>query len=273
MAARLRGQENQVRFLQTPLSLRVAAISAATALLFLSSGCGEAIQNSGEDNSFIRQYGDPAASKLKLKSGPLLPTKTGNVWRNLVTVRRLAGPSNGNLDPNVDDKGNPFPKTFENGTSKTFLSPNGGNGSEVRIGMQQENVSKSNRVEVYTVNKRGIFLSRVEGEVSMTALPPLPIISYPVQENEIKSWSGTVRVANKTYPGQGYSRVSSPEEINLPQGKVLACRVDTILITTVDGRSTSFPMKRWFAPGIGMVRQKFISGNLEVTKDLVRYKI
>jgi hypothetical protein len=252
---------------------RVVTAVAAGALLLLTVGCGEGVRNSGEDDDFIRVPGATVPAAVKTGSGPLLPTKAGSSWRNVISIRRIAGPANGNQDPNVDDNGNPFRKLYEQSTLSAAGFSSAKNSGDIRIDMRQEGQSGSNRSETYTVNKRGIFLSRVTGDLSLTTLPPLPIVSYPLREDEIKVWRGTVRIGNKSYPAEGYSRVGSTEEISLAQGKVQARRVDTIITATVDGRPTSFPMKRWFAPGIGMVRQKFVSGNLEITKDLVRYKI
>lgn len=253
--------------------LRAAAVGAVTSLMLLTGGCGEGVHNSGEDDRFIRLPGSTPLLADTSNPAPLLPTRTGNSWRNEITIRRLAGPVGGNQDPNVDDNGNPFVKAYEQSTSNATAFSSAKNSGDIRIDMRMEGQNRPNRTEIYSVNKRGVYLSRISGDFSLTVMPPLPLVSYPTHENEIKTWRGTIRIGNKSYPGVAYSRVGGVEEIELPQGKVVARRIDTTMTATVQGQANSFPMKRWFAPGVGMVRQVFISGNLEITKNLVRYKI
>jgi hypothetical protein len=153
------------------------------------------------------------------------------------------------------------------------LSPlAGGGGSGQLLETRGEN-QKSSRREVFKIDTHGVFLSSISGEQSLAAIPPLPIIRYPIREGHITRWTGALRFADKSYLGQGYSRVRSPEEVLLPQGKVTAYRVDTVLVANAGGRQISVPMARWFAPGIGMIRQRFIVGNFDVTKDTVSYKL
>jgi hypothetical protein len=236
--------------------------AAVLVVLLTSTGCSEAIHNSGEDNRFIRQPGMKLAATggMKLKSGPLLPQKPGSSWRNRVMIRSVNNPVSQNYGQ----------ETVE---AKGFSPLAGGGGNGLRLETTPEKQSKPSRIEVFKVDKKGISLSRIEGEQTLATIPPLPIISNPVREGDIKKWTGVLRLANNTYPCQGYSRVRSPEEITLPHGKVAAYRVDSILITRINGSQAYVPMTRWFAPGLGIVRYRFTSGNSEVTKEMVSYKL
>lgn len=236
--------------------------AAALVVLLASSGCSEAIHNSGEDNRFIRQPGinPELTGKTKLKSGPLLPQKPGSSWRNRVTIRSTNNPVSQNYG-------------HETVVARGVSPLAGGGGSGLRLETTPEKQNKLSRIEVFKVDKKGISLSRIEGEQTLATIPPLPIISSPVREGDMKKWTGVLRLANNTYPCQGYSRVRSPEEITLPQGKVTAYRVDSVLITRINGRQAYVPMTRWFSPGVGIVRYRYTSGNSEVTKEMVSYKL
>ncbi|MES2459505.1 MAG: hypothetical protein V4671_02920 [Armatimonadota bacterium] len=241
--------------------VRLSLIGAAAILAIASAGCGEAIQNTGEDNRFIREpdIKSEAAATKKVKQGPLLPTKNGGSWRSKVTVRQIRSSS----EPSIR-----YETTVARG-----LSPLAGGGGSGQLLETRGEAQKSSRREVFKVDTHGISLSSISGEQSLAAIPPFPIVRYPIQEGHSIRWNGILRLADKSYPGQGYSRIRSPEEISLPQGKVTAYRVDTVLIVNDGGRQVSIPMARWFAPGIGMVRQRFIVGNSDVTKDTISYKL
>jgi hypothetical protein len=244
------------------LDFRTASAGAAVlAFLFLSTGCGEAIQNSGEDDSFIREPGRDSgtASKATSNSGPLLPLKPGISWRNRVTVRRIGTDLTQTLG-------------FETVVSSGQISLAREKSIGLRLQTKPENNTIS-RTETFQITKSGIFLASVEGEQVLTATPALPIVSYPIREGEIKQWKGVLRLSDKNYPCRGYSRVRSQEEITLLRGKVTAYRIDSMLIADVNGRKAYVPMTRWFAPGVGMVRYRYASGTTEVTKETVSYKI
>jgi hypothetical protein len=260
--------------LARPLKFRFFFAITSAATLLATSGCRDAIENSGEDNAFIRQPGTKsvASNKVKQKTGPLLPTKIGSTWRNRINFRRISAPVNGNQDPSVDDNGVPFIEAYEKAVM-AGPSPLAGGGSGVRIDMRPDMQNKINRTETFRVDKSGIYFSRIGGGQTLDALPPVPLITYPIQEDQIKKWTGTLRFNSKSYPAQGYIRVGSAEEVTLPQGKVIAYRVDTALTANIDGRPASFPITRWFAPGIGIIRQHFIEGNLQISKEVDTYKI
>ena len=93
----------------------------------------------------------------------------------------------------------------------------------------------------------------------------MPLIQVPVREGAIQSWQGVARAGKQSFAVKAYSRVSYWEQLDLPKGKVGAYRVDTVLIAPEQGRLSSIPMTRWFAPGQGIVRQRFISDGSEIT--------
>jgi hypothetical protein len=94
--------------------------------------------------------------------------------------------------------------------------------------------------------------------------PPLPLIRYPIQNGDTLTWSGILKTRAGSVPGNAYSRVSGQDTTTTGIGDVGTYRVDTVIQTTVQGRLTPFQTRRWFAPGIGIVRQwnqQVINGN------------
>jgi len=104
--------------------------------------------------------------------------------------------------------------------------------------------------------------SGINGSVSFA--PPLPLIHYPIQDGDTLTWSGVLKTRVGSVPGNAYSRVSGQDMTMTGVGEVGTYRVDTVIQTTVQGRLTPFQTRRWFAPGIGIVRQwnqQAINGN------------
>ena len=235
---------------------------------FTLAGCSEAIHNSGEDNAFIRVPGvdsGPTAPPIS-NIGSLMPARQGSVWRNKITVR-TAGQ---NINVNSQDQGQAFQTLYERAVCKKTVSVPGG-GTNVLIDVQPEKPNVSLRTELYQVNTKGIFLSRVTGDQEFSVNPAIPLILAKGKANQIYKWSGNLELAKKIYPAQGYSRLQGLEKIN-EKDKKTAWRVDTVIIANADGHQTGFLMSRWFEPGVGIVRQRFYAGDKKVWKELVTYK-
>ncbi|MBC8103399.1 MAG: hypothetical protein H7Z41_12540 [Cytophagales bacterium] len=235
-----------------------------------SFGCGEAVKNSGEDEALIHLPGETSSMVTKAKQGALLPVAAGGSWQNRVTLRRMG--SDGGQDPVLDNVGRPIPASLEKATL-VARRPLAGGGSSVLIHIQQEKQAKPYRTETFRVDAKGIYLSAIGGAQSLTATPALPLVRYPVREGSTAKWTGTVQIGKSILPAQSHSRVAYAEEVSFAQRKVIAYRVDTMLVASINGRQAAFPMSRWFAPGVGMVRQRFLSGNIAMTKELVAYRI
>ncbi len=245
------------------------ATSAILAAVVTLAGCKDLVQSSGEDNDFIHQPGIDSVSATT-QTGPLMPTKSGSVWRNQIRIQRTSGFSSSDQNPDIDSSGQPFRTLYEK-VIALQIAPAVGGGTNLLFEVLPEKPNIWRRTELYQLNKKGIFFSRLTGEQALEVTPPIPLIRLPIQENQITKWSGTLKLRQKTYPAQGYSRVGSLEEIDA-KSKIKARRVDTVIIAAINGRQTGSLMSRWFQPGVGIVRQRYFVNNFKVWAELVTYK-
>lgn len=131
---------------------------------------------------------------------------------------------------------------------------------------------KQTRDEVYQVTPDLLALVAAGGTENMTMSPPMPLLRAKSLAGAQYRWEGNITFKGAVAPATAYSRVLAPSEITTPAGKFNAYRVDTALTTIIEGNSVTFPASRWFAPGVGIVRQMFWVGNARVEKELVSYK-
>jgi hypothetical protein len=231
-------------------------LSVSIALLLSGAKC-EHLESTGADEAFIRRPGEKN-EEVARKEGPLLPLTVGNRWEmatQTVTLER-------------DKQSKPKPGQ----EIITVIGPQKV-GDKTGIGIDFRNSEKKSRQEIYVINDKEMSLLAAGFAEKMSITPPLPLVRFPLKEGEVVSWNGLLRFKGTTAPGTAYSRVTNRDTIKTPAGEFAVWRVDTVISTSVDGQSIALAANRWFAPGVGMVRQIWYAGKQRISKDLVRYKI
>lgn len=220
-------------------------------LAALLSGCGSDGRDGGADMKYLRTP-DPDGDKKKVvedRVSLLFPTGKDRVWQ--VAVHAMG--TNTQETVRVD-----VPHTVGKLKDATTLT------------MYQNN--KPYRSEMFLVKPDALSLAAAGGADKMVMSPPMVLLRNDSAEGAEYKWEGEITFKGAKAPAQAYSRVYAPREVDTPAGKFKAYRVDTSLTTIIEGHAVTFPASRWFAPGVGIVRQTFRVGNASVEKELVSYK-
>jgi hypothetical protein len=249
---------------------RVAAVLASAFAIPLLSGCGDAIHNFADDDRYIRSPDEPIPSPIALADKSLSPIMTpGLRHRVRIAVQTIA------------NRAVPADGSASNDTSQVVVAdvvcagpralPSGGTGAvfETRLPGRVKPV----RSEVYSADNSGVYLSGIPAAPDGTLMlsTPMALIHYPVREGDVRSWTGTVSGRAGTIPATGYSRVSDREALTLPNSShpVDSYRIDTVIELQLPTRGVSMLTSRWFAPGHGMVRERFADGMNRVTVEQI----
>ncbi|MBS1708362.1 MAG: hypothetical protein JSS65_06515 [Armatimonadetes bacterium] len=109
------------------------------------------------------------------------------------------------------------------------------------------------------------------GSTGETYEPPIPLMSFPLNSTERKSWKGTIKVGDATEPGEA-TITSTKDNLNLAGGKFdSVVKIEVALSYKGGGKTeTHRALKFWFAPKKGMVKREFgMSSSREPLPDFV----
>jgi len=236
--------------------LRRSALCGLCLLAVTLTGCRDD-PNGGVDHAFIRTGEENASSGATPAPPPapavLFPTAAGRRWEMM--VRAQAG-GTGRIQAMSETTTATGPATIASVAGKALL-------------IQQKGAPS--RSELFSVTDKGLSQIAAGGAQKMVMSPPMPLFAAPITAGASLSWEGEIRFMGAKAPGTGFSRVSGKDLVQTPAGKFEAWRIDSILTTLVQGRQVSFPITRWMAPGVGVVKQRYILGNAIVVKELTSY--
>lgn len=109
--------------------------------------------------------------------------------------------------------------------------------------------------EFYFLDPVGIWLYKRDfGETNFSYEPPYPVLMAPLEQNRSWSWSGKC----------GYSlvdvslRVEGEDRVEVPGGAFVSLRISMEQWTPYE----QILCTRWFAPGIGMVKEESTFNNM-----------
>jgi uncharacterized lipoprotein NlpE involved in copper resistance len=174
---------------------------------------------------------------------PLMPTTPGTRWEYVVTHAQ----------------GEPTREVTK------VISRNGKN---ALIESQEKGVIVSR--DGYRIDDRGIWVTSIlNGKTSLPITPPVPLLTFPIQEGKMVTWQGTVGTGATTMAGRAWTRVTRRQKIKTLAGEFLAYRVD--MRTDLNGpqRSGALLISRWFAPGVGVVRIRATDAKTTIVKELI----
>ena len=110
--------------------------------------------------------------------------------------------------------------------------------------------------ETYIVRPGEVVRSKSGAAGTGAITPPLPIIKYPMTVGKTWQWRGTVASGGNQLNGTANLKVAAHEKVQTGTGAVMAYRVDLDLTIAAGGQSLKLANSYWFAPGLGMVRQR-----------------
>ncbi|MBB6053979.1 hypothetical protein [Armatimonas rosea] len=209
------------------------ALTALTlGLLLLPVGCKNVRVASGSDDKFIHTPRELNAPPPPLEK-TLFPTTIGSKW-----VYRLAEGETGQETIMVTGT------RQIDGTKAIVLS--------------SKRVGQPDREELYEITEEQIKQLSAGGQDKVTLKPPMPLIQAPLAFDAVVSWQGGVAMRGSLVPSTSKSRLRSVEQVVVPAGTYTTYRVDTNLEAQLKEGPARFWTTRWFAPGIGPVKIRYI---------------
>ncbi len=229
---------------------RILCMIALFPLCLFAAGCGSDGPDGGTEIGMLHTPDPESDSKPVVQElVPLLfPTGKERAWKVAVYVMGKESSEIVRVDS---------PRTIGGVTNATTLT------------MYQN--GKPYRSEIFQVQRDKLSLVAAGGADKMMMSPPMLLIRTQAPAGEEYQWEGQITFKGAKAPAQAFSRVQGIREVITPAGKFNAYRVDTALTTIIEGRSVTFPASRWFAPGVGIVKQTFRVGNATVVKELTSY--
>lgn len=149
------------------------------------------------------------------------------------------------------------------------------------------------RREIYRKvgNETQLVAMQDESSPLMVMDPPLPLFKEPMKEGDTTRWIGDYKLLPglrpdgkdsgikqaQIWPSRGFSRVSGLETVVTSAGRFKAFRIDSIVVANrfVNGKSQEirFPMVRWVAPGVGLVRRGFADKGRPAFAELTKFDV
>ncbi len=216
------------------------------------SGCKNVRIATGSDDKFIHLPQELTATPIP-PAQPLLPTSPGSRWTYRLT-------------------------NDENGIEEVTVLPSRQIEGQTALVLGCKRKGTLDREELFYITDKEIAQFSAGAGEKVILKPPMPILRFPLKFDETVSWQGGVSLRGALVPSQSKSRLRCIEKIKVPLGTFTSYRVDTILETRLAEGLARFWVTRWLAPGIGVVRTRYIvksPGQAErvFTKELLKYKI
>ena len=222
-------------------------------VLPLLASCKNVRIASGADNNFIHlpeEINTPPA----LPEKTLFPTPLGGYW-----IYRL-----------VNTKGE---------QEKVVVQPSRiVEGSEAVV-FASAQASGPPREELFKITEKKLtHISSSGGKDKVTLKPPMPLLQFPLNFDKSIAWQGGVLLQGALVPSKGHSRLKAIEKVTVPAGTFTTYRVESILETTIPGGANTYWTTRWFAPGVGLVKVRYIVHTTNqpdqlFLKELTSYKL
>lgn len=233
-------------------------LAAFTCLLCV--GClGEAIENKGEDDAFLRVETGSLPTVEYSASQNLFPVRAGDWWDYQVQTAK---------------QGDNGTQTASDPPYRERLVVGGPANVDGREGVRFDTIRRGKRVrsETYAHGPDGLYLLGAGTTETVSMTPPLPILTYPAVEGADTAWDGLLTFAQSNAPGNSHSRMSSQETVKTPAGSFETRRVDTVIDTNLNGQRIIQIESRWLCPGVGVVRQESRVGAALTVRTLIGYR-
>jgi hypothetical protein len=173
-----------------------------------------------------------AVSGSRAHAQNLFPTKVGSSWQ----FRGSAGPQPLNMRAEI------------------VSAPV--SGGRTTVTLQWKMGQQPVQDEIYYVTPKEVARAASGIGGANRINPPVPIIRYPMSVGKKWNWNGTFTGQGMNGKGTATLKVAAREKVKAGGKTLDAYRVDMDLTVSAAGQSIRMPNSYWFAPGVGLVRQK-----------------
>jgi hypothetical protein len=146
-------------------------------------------------------------------------------------------------------------------------------GGRTRAEVDYKTDGRSIQIEIYEVDASSIRRVAAGPNASAKLTPPLPVVQFPMTAGKKWSWKGEVATGGAPLKGTAQLTASGMETVKTGAGTFSAMRVHLELELAAGPQTIKVPNDYWFAPGIGLVRQKATVGQQTIEGVLTSYKL
>ena len=166
----------------------------------------------------------------------MFPTKSGSTWEFTGSIR-------------AGDQTQPL----NLGAKIASVNSTGGTTTAVIEWTANGSLAQS---ETYIVTGSEVRRSRSGQGGAGVINPPVPVLRTPIQIGNAWNWKGTITTGGQTLNGTANIRIAAREQLKTPAGTLNAFRVDMTLTISLQGQNQKTTNSYWFAPGVGLVKQR-----------------
>ena len=183
------------------------------------------------------------------------PFKAGNTWTLLTKIQ---------------DKNDPQTKTMSQVITVSKATTKDGKTEAV---LEYKAEGKTTQTETYQADAKSLMriASGVGGGAKIS--PPFPVVLFPLTDGKKWDWKGTIKINGQDIAGSSHHTIRGPETLKTDAGTFQAMHVHVDLTVTAQGQSQKLVNDYWFAPKVGLVKQKVTLGNQDVEGLVTSYKL
>ena len=179
------------------------------------------------------------------------PFKEGNTWTLLTKVR----------DQQVDQV-----VTVVNIAKKDGKT-------EARLEYKFRQNGQTIQTEIYQSDSKSLSRIASGPNASGKISPPFPVVLYPLTDGKKWDWKGMITINGQEFKGVSKQTASGPENITSSAGTFKAMRVHVDLTVSSQGKDQKLINDYWFAPNVGLIKQKATLGGVEFDCALSSFKL
>jgi hypothetical protein len=144
---------------------------------------------------------------------------------------------------------------------------------KTRAELEYKTDGRSTQIETYEADANSIarVSSGPNGGNKLT--PPLPVVQFPLTAGKTWNWKGEIALNGSTIKGSAVLTVSGPETVKTDTASFRAMRVHMDLEVRSGEQTLKVPNDYWFAPNVGLVKQKATLGSQTIEGTITSYKL
>jgi hypothetical protein len=144
---------------------------------------------------------------------------------------------------------------------------------KTRAELDYKTGGRSVQIETYEVDAASIVRISAGPNGANKLTPPLPVVQFPLTAGKKWKWKGEVAVGGSSLKATAQLTVGGSETVKTEAGSFRAMRVHLDLEVLAGEQTLKVPNDYWFAPGVGMVKQKATVGAQEIEGLMTSYKL
>jgi hypothetical protein len=128
-------------------------------------------------------------------------------------------------------------------------------------------------LEIYEVDANTIVRVSSGPNGANKLTPPLPVIQFPMTAGKKWNWKGETALNDSPFTASAELTVSGPETVKMDAVSFRAMRVHMDLEVKSGEQALKVPNDYWFAPNVGLVKQKATLGSQTIEGTITSYKL